>query len=259
MEIIGYSERGLINWLLYEIKFSQNNLQLFSDFLSLVFFPYRAVNFQISDAKILIEQSFSDFGDVDAVVLVKNKSRKQAIFIEAKVSAFKNWQILTEFEKFTKTLEKIREKIKRNEDAQKIKCKLTSNLFTQLYLKTRMVKTLQKGDVAQLQKGIQFPKVSSKKYRKIGNNKVVLKAVNQLKGYCKHAFFIALVPDDVSNLRNFYQGTLKDYSPEGFQEWDIRNWGYVTWAQVEEFCKRYDLEGTLKAFEWNEGQIYDKR
>ena len=259
MEILGYSERGMINSLFYEMKFSQNNLQLFSDFLSLFSFPYRAVNFQISDAKILIEQSFSDFGDADAVVLVENKSWKQAMFIEAKVRAFKNWQILIEFEKFTKTSEKIREKIKRNEDAQEIKRKLTSNLFMQLYLKTRMVKTLQKSDVAQLQEGIQFPKVSSKEYRKIGNNKVVLKAVNQLKGYCKDALFIALVPDDVSNLRNFYQGALKDYSPEGFQEWDIRNWGYVTWAQVEEFCKRYDLKVASKTFEFNDGQIYEKR
>ena len=110
MEILGYSERGIINSLFYEMKFSQNNLQLFSDFLSLFSFPYRAVNFQISDAKILIEQSFSDFGDADAVVLVENKSWKQAMFIEAKVRAFKNWQILIEFEKFTKTSEKIREK-----------------------------------------------------------------------------------------------------------------------------------------------------
>lgn len=107
----------------------------------------------------MIEQSFSDFGDADAVVLVENKSWKQALFIEAKVRAFKKWQILIEFEKFAETSEKIREKIKRNEDAQEIKRKLTSNLFMQFYLKTRMVKTLQKSDVAQLQEGIQFPKV----------------------------------------------------------------------------------------------------
>jgi hypothetical protein len=35
--------------------------------------------------------------------------------------------------------------------------------------------------------------------------------------------------------------------------------GYVTWAQVEEFCKRYDLKGSLNTFEFNEGQIYEKR
>jgi hypothetical protein len=106
---------------------------------------------------------------------------------------------------------------------------------------------------------VQFPRCSSKIYRKIGNNKVVLKAVNQLMGYCKDALFIALAPDDVSNLRNFYADTLKNYSHEEFQEWDIRNWGYLSWAQVEEFCKRYNLEGTLKIFKWNEGQIYEKR
>jgi hypothetical protein len=231
-------------------------LILLKGLLSCIFFPYRGVNFEISHAKILIEQSFSDFGDADAVVLVENESRKQAMFIEAKVNAFKNWDISKEFEKFTKTIEKIREKIKINEDTQEIKRKLTSNLFMQLYLKTRMVKTLQKGDVAQLQEGIQFPEVSSKEYRKIGNNEVVLKAVSQLKPYCKAAFFVVVVPEDISRLRRFYQDTLKNYSPNGFQEWDVGSWGYISWAEVEDFCRRYGLKETLKVFEFNKGQIY---
>ncbi|KUK66642.1 MAG: hypothetical protein XD85_0085 [Parcubacteria bacterium 34_609] len=31
MEIIGYSEKGLINSLCYELKYSQNNLQLLNN------------------------------------------------------------------------------------------------------------------------------------------------------------------------------------------------------------------------------------
>ena len=76
MEIIGYSERGMINSLSYELKFSENNLRLLNDFLSLVSFPYFRVPFQISDVKILIEPSFSDFGDADAVILVNNQGVK---------------------------------------------------------------------------------------------------------------------------------------------------------------------------------------
>ena len=102
-----------------------------------------------------------------------------------------------------------------------------------------------------------FPNCSSKIERKIGNNKVVLKAVDLLAGYYNNPLFIALLPDDISRLKDFYQVTLRDYCPEGFQEWDIRNWGYVSWAQVEEFCKRNNLKETVRNFEFNEGQIYN--
>jgi len=118
MEILGYSERGLINSLFYELKYSPNNLQLLNSLLSLVSFPYQKVNFQISEAKILIEQSFSDFGDADLVLLVSNFKSKQVIFIEAKVKTYQRdyWNILEEF--------------KRGVEKDKVS---SSNLFVQLY------------------------------------------------------------------------------------------------------------------------------
>lgn len=244
MEILGYSERGLINSLCYELKYSPDNLQLLNSLLSLVSFPYRTVNFQISEAKILIEQSFSDFGDADLVLLVSNFKSKQVIFIEAKVKTYQRayWNIFEEFEKFKRGIEK--DKVS------------SSNLFVQLYHKVRLVKTLQTGGIKQLQNGVQFPRCSSKSHRKIGDNKIVLKAVNQLMGYHNEALFISLLPENDSDLRNFYKGTLKNYNPEGFQEWDVRDWGYISWTRVEEFCKRNSLEEMLKNFKWNEGQIY---
>ena len=244
MEILGYSERGLINSLCYELKYSPDNLQLLNNLLSLISFPYRTVNFQISEAKILIEQSFSDFGDADLVLLVNNIKSKQVIFIEAKVKTYQRvcWNIFEEFEEFKGGIEK--DKVS------------SSNLFVQLYHKVRLIKALQTGSIKQLQNGVQFPRCSSKSHRKIGNNQVVLKAVNQLMGYHNEVLFIALLPEKDSNLRNFYNNTLKDYSPEGFQEWDVRDWGYVSWIQVEEFCRRNNLKGALKNIEWNEGQIY---
>ena len=84
---------------------------------------------------------------------------------------------------------------------------------------------------------------------------MVLNAVEELKGYSKDALFIALLPDDISNLKDFYQVTLREYRPEGFQEWDVKNWGYLSWNQVEEFCKRNNLKETVRNFEFNEGQI----
>jgi len=102
-----------------------------------------------------------------------------------------------------------------------------------------------------------FPHCFSKTERKIGTNKVILKAVDLLAGYCDNALFIALLPDDISHLKDFYQNTLRDYCPDGFQEWDVRNWGYLSWNHVEEFCKRNNLKETVRNFEFNEGQVYN--
>lgn len=145
MEIIGYSERGMINSLFYELKYSENYLRLLNDFLSLVSFPDSGVTFQVSEVKILIEQSFSDFGAPDAVILVNNHGVKQVIFIEAKVKTFQKQyrSILEEFEEFKIGIE--------------INEVNTSNLFVQLYFKTRLIKELKSGGVKQLQEGVKFP------------------------------------------------------------------------------------------------------
>jgi hypothetical protein len=257
MEIIGYSERGMINSLFYELKISENYLRLLNDFLSLVSFPDSGVTFQVSEVKILIEQSFSDFGAPDAVILVNNHGVKQVIFIEAKVKTEEasRWEISKEFEKFRSGIAK-----------PKPPKGYSSNLFVQLYFKTRLIKELKSGGVKQLQEGVKFTECLLKmnrtthkriEKRKIGTNKIVLKAVEELKGYCNNALFIALLPDDISNLKDFHQVTLREYRPEGFQEWDVGNWGYLSWNQVEEFCKRNNLKETVRNFEFNEGQIYN--
>ncbi len=258
MDIIGYSERGMINSLFYELKYSENNLRLLNDFLSLVSFPDSGVTFHVSEVKIWIEQSFSDFGDPDALILVNNQGFKQVIFIEAKVKTEEKsrWEISKEFDKFMRGIAK-----------PKPPNGYSSNLFVQLYFKTRLIKELKSGGVKQLQEGLKFPECLLKENkktheriekRKIGTNKIVLKAVDLLAGYCNNALFIALLPDDISNLKDFHQVTLRKYRPEGFQEWDVRNWGYLSWNQVEEFCKRNNLKETVRNFEFNAGQIYNR-
>jgi hypothetical protein len=72
LRIIGYSERGITNSLFYEISYSSQPVSLLEKLLSLVRFPYVGQqSIQISSAKILIEQSFSDFGDADVVLLTE--------------------------------------------------------------------------------------------------------------------------------------------------------------------------------------------
>lgn len=245
MKILGYSERGVINSLFYEMKFSQHHLELLSDFLSKISFPYRELKFKLIDAMVMIEQSFSDFGDADLVLLLNNNGNNQVIFIEAKVKTFlkQKWTIKNEFEKF-------QEGIRQNKVS-------SSNLFTQLYYKQRLSQVIQRDDgLSRLKNGIKFPKCFSKENRKIGDNDVVLKAVNLLAPYCEDALFVALVPDSASNLESFYKKDLIDYVPEGFPEWTIQNWGYLSWERVEPFCRDKNLEGTFKIFKFNEGHIY---
>ncbi len=257
MEIIGYSERGLINSLFYEIKYSNNNLKILNELLSLACFPYRKVDFQITEAKILIEQSFSDFGDADVVFMLNNNGNKQTIFIEAKVKTFQgDWSILKEFEKFSKGMAK--------SDPPK---GFSSNLFVQLYLKMRLIKALKLGGIEELKKGLQFPKSLLKKnrkthdrntLRKIGNNEVVLKATEQLVPYCTDTLFVVLVPDNKQTLNNFFQNKLKNYKFNEVLEWNVENWGYISWEDVENFCYKNGLKETLTTFRFNNGQIYEK-
>lgn len=242
MEILGYSERGVINSLFYEMKFSKNNLQHLSDFLSMISFPNRDIKFKLKEAKVLIEQSFSDFGDADLVLLVNNNGNKQVIFIEAKVKTFQKpeWTIENEYKQLQKGI-------------LQNKVVSSSNLFIQIYHKLRLSQTLlQCNGLNQLKNGIKFPKCSSKKYRRIGSNKVVLNAVKLLAPYCGDVLFVALVPDSNSNLDSFYKKFSKNYRLKKAQ-----NWGYLSWETVESFCRNKNLKDTLKILKWNRGQIYD--
>ena len=205
----------------------------------------------------MIEQSFSDFGDADVVLLLDHQGEKQVIFIEAKVktSQKSHRNISDEFKAFKNGLEN-----------SKVPKGFSSNLFVQLYLKVRLAKALQTGDIKQLKKGLPFPecllKTSKKTHkkllpRKIGDNKVVLKAIDLIKDYCKCPWFVALAPPDNSKADDFYKITLKNYKPDGFQEWDVKNWGYIAWEDVKNFCENNGLNETQKIFSYNEGQIYE--
>jgi hypothetical protein len=92
----------------------------------------------IKNAKLIVEQSFSDFGDLDLLILLdhnrpsgdSNSPTKQAILIEAKVSTDTNyWQTLED------RLGEFMRLIADGEGG-------TSNLFVQLHRKVRLVESL---------------------------------------------------------------------------------------------------------------------
>lgn len=181
---------------------------------------------------LMIEQSFSDFGDADALLLLDYEAGQRCAFIEAKVSCGKStWHIGNELSKF-----------RAGNDSQK---KAFSNLFCQLYAKQLLVETLKQGAVPD--EGVAF--LEGFKKRKIGKNKVVHRAVEKLKEYVQHATYIALL----SNTEGFHDAVCE------FETWSGNTcgmWAVLSWAQVEDFCHQHELALTLEAFKYNHSQIY---
>lgn len=154
-KVLRYSERGLINSFIYELKSSNNTKEILSNFLGRIKFTDKKTNIiKIKSYSIMIEQSFSRFGDLDLLILIENeKGVKSSYFIEAKVKTYnsREWQIENQYIKFI--------------DAIENKKLLSSNLFTQLYLKQLLVDSYKEGGIKKIKNGVKD--IVGKK-RKIG-------------------------------------------------------------------------------------------
>jgi len=214
--IAGYSERGVINSLFYEMSSCPNGKEILQKFLEKIEFPYKdpKPHFDnLKQAEILIEQSLSDFGDSDAIIfLEKNDGTKSVIFIEAKVSEHKNWEIGSVFEDFVRNW---------SWQCGSYPSGYTSNLFTQLYLKFIFVKALsEEKKVNRLEiPAERLPKILRKQQektherilsRKIGTNPIVLQAAEKIHQYIQNdisnAFFAMIVsPEEQSKTEKFFK------------------------------------------------------
>jgi hypothetical protein len=249
VNILGYSERGALNALLFEISYSDRSTDL-------VLQPLRKANFlredenrlprQVRQVTAVIEQSFSDFGDADAILLLDTEERKTAVFIEAKVkpSQTQQWRIQHEYAKFEKGVEP---------PAQVS----SSNLFTQLYHKVRLVQAAQCSDYRQiLRQGIPFPSCSTKSIRKIGLNPVVLRALEEIRPYLNHVIYLGLIPDTPANVAYFLEAGLPPAELPDMPGWDTSSWGFLCWHDVNEFCQQENLLRTQAVLKFNSGQIW---
>jgi len=246
-EILGYSERGLINSLFYELSYKDRDGKLLGQLLNKAYFPDRKGSFEVSKATILIEQSFSDFGDADVVLLIENGDHKQSIFLEAKVKTYEKgeWKVDDEFEEFKAGIKK-----------RKLS---SSNLFTQLYHKHRLADGLANMPIADVaSKGLLFPDCSTKSPRKLGKNEIVLKAAKMIKKYLDDVFFVGIVPDKIKNIEEFVDSKLRLYIPgkDPNWHWSVRNWGWLSWQTIMKYCEANHLENTLGNFKHNEEQIF---
>jgi hypothetical protein len=246
-KILGYSERGMLNSLFYELSHRNAGRTLLGQLLDNNYFPDCVGSFKVSEATILMEQSFSDFGDADVVLLIDNGDHKQSLFIEAKIKTHGReiWKIADEFGKFRAGIE-----------SNKLS---SSNLFTQLYHKHRLVDGIAEMGVDYVaSKGLPFPGCSTKSPRKLGKNKIVLRAAKKIKEYLGDVFFVGIVPDNMENIKVFVDKELRTFVPKRDPNWhwSNKNWGWLTWQTVKDFCEANGLGSTLNNFEHNKGQIF---
>ena len=237
MEILGYSERGMINSLFYEIFYRDDRNGLMQKLLSTIQFKNDDIKLLVSDSKIYIEQSLSDFGDSDAILLIDGISNKYTVFIEAKVktSQRKSWSMEEVVRKFEQGLEHEVD---------------SSNLITQLVYKSWLVKALRDNNWKDIMKnGIDSPIATSKKLRKSGDNKVVARVIATIKEYTSSVYYVALAPN-LNNSHMFFN-QLAEYIN------DINDHvGIISWENIQNFCINNTLNNTKKNFDFNLNQIY---
>lgn len=244
MNVIGYSERGIVYALFYEMARASDPDGILHSFLTQATFPFTQLRPVCGEATVLVEQSFSDFGESDAVALIRGDVETTcSVFVEAKVKTFQawDWHIRDEFGEFRKGLN------------HKVS---SSNLFTQLYHKVRLVGGLRQGGIPQLKQGVPFPAWSSKPLRKIGNNGVVLEATRRLQSHLAVAFFLAIVPDTAERVAAFFPELQTLPHPTLANTWDVTTYGYLTWSQVRAFCVESGLTRAVAVFDYNAGQLY---
>lgn len=233
MKILGYSERGIINSLIFSIG---EDKVLMDAFVMEIGINKLFESEQPKDYEILLEQSFSGFGDSDLIIIIEYKSHKKVLFIEGKVKTFnaRSWSLKKQYGKYEKGKYP----------------GYSSNLFYQLYLKSLLFKNLKNleweiGKNSYEYKVTNFKDVIANcgvRDRKIGGNEIVWKALKKIAA-CDEAFYVGLVPS--SKLDNeVFNGEL-DYQIH-----------FMSWDTAYAFCVKNKLNKVLEIFQYNEGQIY---
>ena len=167
MKIVGYSERGAMNALFYGIA-QADDKKAFAEFLKII-----GIDYDVSDVEFFMEFSLSGFGSPDLLVTFNANEQKHILFIEAKTSCGKKYELTKAFENFKRTKER--------------KPGYSSNLYYQLSMKNLFFENLPKSiDI----NGI---KDSDGRTHKIGDNFVVRAICNKIKD-SEVPHYIAIVP-----------------------------------------------------------------
>lgn len=236
MAIYGYSERGIINSLIFAIG---DDNKLMKEFINELKIPKPFELDEPDNYEILLEQSFSEFGDADLVIIIHYKGhiKNKVLFIEGKVktSQSNHWNIINQLKKF---------------ENNEIYNGYSSNLFFQLHLKKLLA---DKWDDIKTKGGAFEPRL--KKTRKIGENEIVKKAFNKVKD-CQ-AYYIGLIPTTVDDIKAFTENIeYKDITEDTVKI--VKSIHYVSWETVKIFCEVFKLENVKLNFVYNDKQIFNE-
>lgn len=235
----------MVNALCDDIVHSRDPIARLQAFLSWCRFPLAGAEpvFKgIKNATFHVEQSFSDYGDLDLLILLDYPDgRKQAILAEAKVSTDTGnpesigdrWDDLGSF---------------LGGDSRK-----TSSLFVQLYRKMKLIRQVE--NLNQV-----LPPDAVARRWSLGNNRVVRQAAARLAAYRLDPWYLAIIPDGQEEAEAFFVDRLGNYTPvpNELPAWSGKRLGYVSWPRIyEETHQHHDAWPQLmRNYRWNQHQIY---
>jgi hypothetical protein len=239
MAIKGYSERGVINSIAY---FLDSNQEYIYDFIKLLNIPLQEGEY---DYVFLVEQSFSDFGDSDLIIIVNEKIKNErfVIFIECKIKTFLGkFSMDNEFNEISAALK------------DGYKSGISSNLFVQLYYKYLLVKTNGQGDPKDKEIFMKYNRKTKTRNicRIIGNNKIVKHAFKEYIKNAKDCFYAAIVPTPLSEMNDGdFQNkiNLLKLMPS-------TNAHSCYWGVIHDYFKNIKATKALEVFCFNDKQIY---
>jgi hypothetical protein len=234
MSIYGYSERGINNSMAY---FLDANPQCVHGFITKLGIPLeKKENY---DYTILVEQSFSDFGDSDLLIILKKNNKKIVIFIECKIKTCQGtFQIQSEFNKILKAI-KERKKIKG----------ISSNLFVQLYYKYLLIKP--NGERNRDSTINEIFMKSNNNPRVLGNNKIVKKAFGIIEK-ANDYYFVAIVPTGKNKINaKIFQKKIDELCLMPSE-----NCYLCYWEDIKDYFTDINAAKVLETFGYNKGQIY---
>lgn len=244
IEVFGYSEREIFNSIIFYLKDHPEEISYFLNVLGIKDDNFFNINCKY---KFLNEQSYSQFGSNDLTIIAENNKDKRVIYIEGKVKTY---------QKNNFTLESNFEKLKNSEKFKG----LSSNIFVQLYFKYLLSKYI---NIQNDLESINIPEVfkinsrSGLLDRQLGENKIVLKAVDLIKNASEY-YYVAILPIQNNEIIKKFEelnNTIFKYQPM-----ELKNVQQTYWGQLE---KHYQNIPTIKKnFEFNYdlinkiGQIY---
>ncbi|MDR2782501.1 MAG: hypothetical protein LBB48_01425 [Treponema sp.] len=233
--IHGYSERGIVNSIAYFLD--ANSLYVY-DFVTTLGISLPKFEYNYT---FIIEQSFSDFGDSDLIIIIKNNTNDEKIvlFIECKIKTYQgSFKILSEFNKISNALT----------TSKKIKG-ISSNLFVQLYYKYLLIKTSDNSDKDMSVNSI-FKKNNGNS-RVLGNNKIVTDAFNKIKD-ANDYYYVAITPTAPDEMdTNGFRCKIKELN---LMPWE--NTYLCYWGKVKEFFDTIGANKVKEVFDYNYRQIY---